>query len=277
MTPEQIKGRLKNIAKAGNVNPNTLMKLFFYERFLERLSKSPYKDNFVLKGGFYLSTLFGFDRRTTVDVDVSFKNIRFEKDFVQTAIMEIASIDVEDGMQFTYLKTNPIRDEDEYGGFRIFLKVALGKMKDTIHLDIATGDPITPREIEYTYKPLLSEEPITVLSYNLETVLAEKLETILRLSDGNTRMKDFYDIYLIYQEGYKNLDMKKLKKAVDTTFQKRNYAYNTKLQLKDIQKSQKLAKQWAVYKNDVNHFYARDLKFDEVLIPLDSLIDSLGI
>ena len=277
MTPEQIKGRLKNIAKAQKVNPNTLMKLFFYERFLERLSKSPYKDNFVLKGGFYLSTLFGFDRRTTVDVDVSFKNIKFEKDFVETAITEIASIDVEDGMQFTYLKTNPIRDEDEYGGFRIFLKVALEKMKDTIHLDIATGDPITPREIEYTYKPLLSEEPITVLSYNLETVLAEKLETILRLSDGNTRMKDFYDIYLISQEGYKNLDMKKLKQAINATFQKRNYTYNTKLQLTDIQTSQKLAKQWMIYKNDVNHFYARDLKFDDILVPLDSLINSLGI
>ena len=277
MTPEQIKGRLKNIAKAQKVNPNTLMKLFFYERFLERLSKSPYKDNFVLKGGFYLSTLFGFDRRTTVDVDVSFKNIKFEKDFVETAITEIASIDVEDGMQFTYLKTNPIRDEDEYGGFRIFLKVTLGKMKDTIHLDIATGDPITPREIEYTYKPLLSKEPITVLSYNLETVLAEKLETILRLSDGNTRMKDFYDIYLISQEGYKNLDMKKLKQAVNATFQKRNYTYNTKLQLTDIQTSQKLAKQWMIYKNDVNHFYARDLKFDDILVPLDSLIISLGI
>ena len=277
MTPEQIKGRLKNIAKAGNVNPNTLMKLFFYERFLERLSKSPYKDNFVLKGGFYLSTLFGFDRRTTVDVDVSFKNIRFEKDFVQTAIMEIASIDVEDGMQFTYLKTNPIRDEDEYGGFRIFLKVALEKMKDTIHLDIATGDPITPREIEYTYKPLLSEEPITVLSYNLETVLAEKLETILKLASTNTRMKDFYDIYLICQEGYKNLDTKKLKQAIDTTFQKRNYSYNTALRLKAIHASQELVNQWTVYKNDVNHFYARDLKFDDILVPLDSLINSLGI
>lgn len=277
MTPEQIKGRLKNIAKAQKVNPNTLMKLFFYERFLERLSKSPYKDNFVLKGGFYLSTLFGFDRRTTVDVDVSFKNIRFEKDFVETAITEIASIDVDDGMQFTYLKTNPIRDEDEYGGFRIFLKVALEKMKDTIHLDIATGDPITPREIEYTYKPLLSEEPITVLSYNLETVLAEKLETILKLASTNTRMKDFYDIYLICQEGYKNLDKKKLKQAIDTTFQKRNYSYNTALRLKAIHASQELVNQWTVYKNDVNHFYARDLKFDDILVPLDSLINSLGI
>lgn len=277
MTPEQIKGRLKNIAKEQNVNPNTLMKLFFYERFLERLSKSTYKDKFILKGGFYLSTLFGFDRRTTVDVDVSFKNIRFEEDFVQTAIKEIASIDVGDGVRFTYLKTDQIRDDDEYGGFRIFLQVTLGKMRDTVHLDIGTGDPITPREIEYAYKPLLFNEPIIVLSYNLETVLAEKLETILRLSDGNTRMKDFYDIYLICQNSCKNLDMENLKKAVNTTFQKRNYSHNTELQLKDILASQKLVNQWNIYKNDVNHFYAKDLKFDEVLIPLDSLINSLGI
>ena len=277
MTPEQIKGRLKNIAKEKNIDFNVLMKLFLYERLLERLSKSPYKDNFILKGGFYLSTLFGFDRRTTADIDTLLKNTKFEKDFIQTATTEIASIDLEDGVDFTYTKMSPIKERDEYGGFRVFLKASIGKIRDTIHLDIATGDPVTPREIDYSYVPLLSKEPINVLSYNLETIIAEKLETILKLTSMNSRMKDFYDIYLIYQKNYKNLNMEKLKKAVSATFQMRNYSYNTALQLKAIQNSQELVNQWTIYKNDINHFYAKNLKFDEVLAPLISLIKALEI
>lgn len=136
---------------------------------------------------------------------------------------------------------------------------------------------MTPREIEYSYVPLLSKEPINVLSYNLETIIAEKLETILKLTSMNSRMKDFYDIYLIYQRDYKNLNMEKLKKAVSATFKMRNYSYNTALQLKAIRNSQELVNQWTVYKNDINHFYAKNLKFDEVLTPLISLIKSLEI
>ena len=151
MNSMQIKSKLKNISKEKNIDFNTLLRLYMYDRFIERLSISKYKDNFILKGGFYLSTFFGIENRNTMDIDTAFKNADFTEENVVKMIKEIISIDISDNAKINFLGMEEIRDEDEYGGFRINLMVELYEIKEKFHIDIATGDPITPKEISYKY------------------------------------------------------------------------------------------------------------------------------
>ena len=170
MNSMQLNAKLKNIAKEKNIKFNTLLRLYMYDRFLERLSKSKYRDNFVLKGGFYLSTLFGVENRATVDIDTSFRNANFDEETIVNMIKKIISIDIDDNAKIDYAGIVPIRDEDEYGGFRVSMVVNYDEMHEPIHIDIATGDPITPKEIRYKYLPLLGDYYIDLYAYNMETV-----------------------------------------------------------------------------------------------------------
>ena len=214
MNSMQLKEKLRNISKERNVDFNTLLRLYMYDRFIERLSKSKYKDNFILKGGFYLSTLFGVENRTTMDIDTAFRNANFSKGTIVKMIKEIISIKIDDNVKLGYVGIAPIRDEDEYGGFRVDIEVELENIKEKFHIDIATGDPITPKEIRYKYMPLLVDYYIDLYAYNIETVLAEKIEIILSRVELNGRMRDFYDIYLICTKDWKNINMDHFRKAI---------------------------------------------------------------
>ena len=165
-----------------------------YERFIERLSKSRYKDNFIIKGGFYLSVLFGIENRTTMDIDTEFRNFDFTEINIINMITEIIHIELDDDSKLNYLGIQQIRDEDEYGGFRVDILVEIGNIKEKFHVDIATGDPIVPQEISYTYKSIINQKDIEVWAYSIETVLSEKIETVLRRAEANGRMRDYYDI-----------------------------------------------------------------------------------
>ena len=180
MNSMQLKDKLKNISKEKNIPFNALLRLYMYDRFIERLGKSKYKDNFILKGGFYLSTLFGIESRTTMDIDTAFRNANFDEKTIIAMIKEIVSIEIDDNAKLSYLGITLIRDEDEYGGFRVEIQVKIENIKENFHVDIATGDPITPKEIRYKYRPILGYKYISLWAYNVETVLAEKLETILK-------------------------------------------------------------------------------------------------
>ena len=193
-----IKDKLKNISKNKNIDFNLLLRDYMYERFIERLANSKYKENFILKGGFFLSTLFGLDKRTTMDIDLSLKNETLSKDNLVKIINEIINIRLNDNVIIIFDEISNIRDEDIYGGYRIKITVKLDNIKESFNIDVATGDPITPREMIYKYITLLDYECIDLYSYNLETILAEKLETILTRRELSSRMKDYYDIYLIY-------------------------------------------------------------------------------
>ena len=166
MNSMQLKDKLRNISKEKNVDFNTLLRLYMYDRFIERLSISKYRDNFILKGGFYLSTLFGIENRTTMDIDAAFRNANFNEETIVKIIKKIVSIEINDNAKLSYLGISSIRDEDEYGGFRIDIQVELENVKEKFHIDIATGDPITPKEIRYKYKPILSENYINLWAYN---------------------------------------------------------------------------------------------------------------
>lgn len=272
MNSMQLKAKLKNLSNEKNVDFNTLLRLYMYDRFIERLSISGYRDNFILKGGFYLSTLFGVETRNTMDIDTAFSNADFNEETIVKMINEIVSIDLEDNAKLSYINILPIRDEDEYGGFRVELLVELDNIKEKFHLDVATGDPITPRAISYKYKPVLGDRPIKVWAYNIETVLAEKLETILSRLELNGRMRDFYDIYLIYTREWDNLNKDNFRKAVEKTFNKREFKGNIVERYKLVKESNILRKRWLMYSN--KYSYAKDIEYDEILNYIEQLINT---
>lgn len=277
MNSMQLKDKLKNISKDKDVDFNTLLRLYMYDRFIERLSVSKHKDNFILKGGFYLSTLFGVENRTTMDIDTDFRNAKFNEKTIVKMIKEITSIDINDNAKLNYLGIAPIRDEDEYGGFRVGIQVEFENIKEIFHIDIATGDPITPKEIKYKYKykPILGEEYVDLWAYNIETVLAEKIETILSRAELNGRMRDFYDVYLIYTKDFKNINVDYFRKAIEKTFSKREYVGNPLVTMDLLKDSKMLRTRWRIYQRKYD--YAQDINFNDILDCIEKIINIVTI
>lgn len=271
MNSMQLKDKLKNISKEKNVDFNTLLRLYMYDRFIERLSVSKYKDNFILKGGFYLSTLFGVENRTTMDIDTAFRNANFNEETIVKMIKEIVLIEIYDNAKLSYLGISPIRDEDEYGGFRVDIQIKIDNIKEKFHIDIATGDLITPKEINYKYKPIMGDRYVKLWAYNIETVLAEKIETILSRVELNGRMRDFYDIYLIYTKDWSNINSEHFVKAIEKTFYKRKYIGDPFVALNIIKNSEVLKERWNKYQKIFS--YARGMDFDEIMECLEKLIE----
>ena len=220
-TPEQLKGAIRNIAKKNNLLPQEILQMFLFERILERLSVSKYKDNFILKGGLLISSIIGIAERTTMDMDTTVRGIPMEEENINKIIQEIIKIDVEDGIVFEFVKMEPIRDDDAYNNFRVHLRAVYGKVNNPMKIDITTGDKITPAAVEYAYKMMFDDKQIPVMAYTLETILAEKYETIIRRNIGNTRARDFYDLYVLYTTRKDEIRKGILKLAVEHTAQKR--------------------------------------------------------
>ena len=270
---QAVKDKLKNFSKDKNVDFNSVMRFYMYDRFIERLSKSKYKDNFILKGGFYLSKLFGLDNRSTMDIDTAIRKTKFTEDNVIKMITEIINIDINDNVKFEIEKREFIRDEDEYGGLRITINFMLENMKDSFHIDIAAGDPIHPGPDDYKYESLIGNEVYKVWSYNLETVLAEKIETILGKLEISSRMKDYYDIYLIHKFKFNKINKTKFRGAVEKTFKKRNFNTDLITSLKVVKDSKILKDKWTSYSR--KNSYAKNIEFDETIKCLEDFIEIL--
>lgn len=270
---QSVKDKLKNISREKNVDFNSVMRFYMYDRFVERLSKSKYKDNFILKGGFYLSKLFGLDNRSTMDIDTAIRKTEFTEENLIVMINEIISIDVGDNIKFKIEKTELIREEDEYGGLRITINFMLENIKDKFHINLATGDPIYPRPDNYKYESLIGDEIYKVWSYNLETILAEKIETILSKLETSSRMKDYYDIYLIYKFKFDTISKEKFRGSVEKTFKKRKFDADLMTNLSIVKESKVLRERWLSYSR--KNSYARDVEFEETLECLEKLIDIL--
>lgn len=268
---QAVKDKLRNISKEKNVDFNSVMRFYMYDRFVERLSKSKYKDNFILKGGFYLSKLFGLDNRSTMDIDTAIRKTKFTEENIIKMITEIINKDVDDNVKFGIKKTEPIRDEDEYGGLRITINFTLENMRDSFHIDIATGDPIHPGPDDYKYESLIGNEVYKVWSYNLETVLAEKIETILSKLEASGRMKDYYDIYLIHKFKFNKINKTKFRGAVEKTFKKREFNADLGANLNVVKNSKILRDKWTSYSR--KNSYARNLEFDETIKCLEEFIN----
>lgn len=270
---QAVKDKLRNISNEKNINFNAVLKFYMYDRFIERLSKSKYRDNFVLKGGFYLSSLFGIENRSTIDIDAAIRKAEFTEDNLLKMITEIINVDVDDNVVFKINEISSIRDEDEYGGLRVTIDFQLENVKDKFHIDMATGDPIYPRPDSYNYKSLIEKKTYQVWTYTTETVLAEKLETILNKLDTSSRMKDYYDIYLIYKFKFAELNKENFMMAVKKTFEKRKFQGNLIGSLNVIKQSSILKEKWSNYARKNN--YAREIEFEEILAFLEEFINIL--
>ena len=263
---ESIKGKIRSLAKKKNLKSQEVLQIYFFERFLERLSKSKYKNNFVIKGGFLITSLIGIENRTTMDMDTTIKGIPLKEEKIKEIVEEIININVDDGIKFEIKDISYIREEDEYENFRISLIANVGKTKKPMKLDLTTGDAITPGEIEYTYPCIFTQEDIKIMAYPLETILAEKYETIIRRNIATTRMRDFYDLYTIYKLKKDEIDYKILKEAIERTSYKRGSQEIMKDYeeiIEDIKEDSYLKSLWEVYLSE--NKYIGDLEFDKVV------------
>ncbi len=266
----QIKDKVRNIANKKNVDFNTVFRLYMYDRFIERLAVSKYKDNFILKGGFYLSTLFGVENRATMDVDIAITKVIFRESNIRKMLEKIISIDINDNAILELASISTIKDQDEYGGYRTTINIKLENIRESFHIDIVIGDPITPKAINYKYFPILGDKHINIWAYNIETVLAEKLETILSKAEASSRTRDYYDIYLIYKIYWNNVNKAHLIKAVEKTFKKTKYDGDIINALIKIKDSEILKRRWESYSRKNN--YAKDVSYEEVIECLEALI-----
>ena len=263
---ESIKGKIRSMAEKKNLKSQEVLQIYFFERFLERLSKSKYKNNFVIKGGFLISSLIGIENRTTMDMDTTIKGIPLKEEKIKEIVEEIININIDDGIKFEIKDISYIREEDEYENFRISIIANVGKTKNPMKLDLTTGDAITPGEIEYTYPCIFTQEDIKIMAYPLETILAEKYETIIRRNIATTRMRDFYDLYTIYKLKKDEIDYKILKEAIERTSYKRGSQEIMKGYeeiIEDIKEDSYLKSLWEVYLSE--NKYIGDLEFDKVV------------
>ena len=273
MNSMQIKDKIRNLAKNKNIDFNTILRLYMYDKFIERLAISRYRDNFILKGGFYLSIFFGIESRSTMDIDTTIRNTSFSRKNIIHMIESIISIDIGDESLIEIISVSSIRDKDEYGGYRVTLSVQVENMKEKFQIDIATGDPITPSAVKYNYLTMLEHKNIHLWAYNIETISAEKLETILSRVETTSRLRDYYDIYLIYTKDWNHVDKNVLKEAIKNTFTKREYKGNIEETIKVIKNSEILKKRWDIYSK--KYEYTNKISYQEVIQCIEKVVLAL--
>ena len=261
-TSEQIKGAIRNISKKTGVNPNSLLQMCLFEGILEKLSKSKYSENFILKGGLLISSLIGVDMRSTMDMDITLRGIPLNEISIRKILNEILAIEIDADIEYKLIKLSPIRQEDVYEDFCASISCIFGKINATLNIDITTGDVITPREMNYSYSKILEEGTIPIMTYTIETILAEKFETISSRNITTTRARDFYDLYMIYSIYKDKIDKGILRKAIERTSKYRG-SFETALQYKEIvelfRESETPKKLWKKYIQ--NNPYAKDVDF----------------
>lgn len=268
-----LQARINNLSSKTGVHQNILLKTFFFDAFLKRLSVSKYCDNFVFKGGFLLSTSLGIELRSTMDIDFLLEKINLEKSNVINMFMEIASIDVKDNVIFEYINIDNIRKDDQYGGYNITFLGKLENIKEQISIDIATGDPITPSAINYHYKCIFDEEILYFKAYNYETVLAEKLQTILTRGIVNSRCKDFYDVFIIHKLRWSSINMNDLMLAFVNTCNYRNSLFTKEDAMKiicDIENNLQMLTRWNSYKK--RNKFVEHVAFEDTVKSIKSII-----
>lgn len=277
-TPEQLKGAIRSMAAKKNLRAQEVLQMFLFERIIDRLAASSFRDNFILKGGLLISSMIGIGERTTMDMDTTARGIQMEEDEIVSAVKEIIAMDVGDGISFEFQKIEPIRKDDAYNNFRVHLRAKYGKIDSPMKIDITTGDIITPAAIRYDFPFVFEEKTVSVMAYTLETVLAEKYETIIRRNIGTTRARDYYDLHTLYRSRKDVVQMEVLRAAVIHTAEKRDSVddiMDWRDILKDIREEPQLYLLWDNYAAD--NKYIGDLKFNEVLDTVDEIAKILDL
>lgn len=264
-----LKAKINNIAKSENVSPHSVMQTYMLERLLERISRSKYKDNFILKGGMLISSIVGIDSRSTMDMDTTIKGFKLDIDNLRNILDSIISIEIDDNVKFEVLSIENIREDDDYGGLRVHINAIFDNMPIDLKIDVTTGDKITYKEINYKYNLLLENRAIEIWSYNLETIIAEKYESIIKRSTLNTRARDFYDVYMLIHLDRNNISNKMLKDAIIETSKHRETfeILNNKEIVEEVINSLKnddlMLKQWKKYQK--TYEYAKDINYIDLI------------
>ena len=277
-TPEQLKGAIRSMVAKRNLRAQEVLQMFLFERILERLSNSTYRTNFILKGGLLISSMIGISERTTMDMDTTVRGIQMEEEEIVLAVKEILAVDVDDGIEFEYQGIEPIREDDAYNNFRIHLRAKYGKIDSPMKIDVTTGDIITPSAIQYNFPMMFEDKSIPVMAYTLETILAEKYETIIRRNIGTTRARDYYDLHTLFRSRKNEIHWDVLRMAVLHTAKKRDSLQEIqewKDILKEIREETQLYLLWNNYVKD--NTYIGELNFDEVLNSVDEVATLLNI
>ncbi|CDD17570.1 putative uncharacterized protein [Clostridium sp. CAG:798] len=265
---KSLMDKSRNLAATYNITANEVLQNYMFERILERLSISKYKSNFILKGGLLLSSIMGIDTRTTMDMDTCIKGINLTDEQLYKVLKEILNIDVGDNVSFEIKNSEPIREEDDYGGLRYNIIAKFDNIKVNLSIDIATGDLITPREIEYDYKMIFEDRSLKIMTYNIESIIAEKFQTVISRGILNSRMKDYYDLY--YLITYKEFSKENLKNAIIKTFNKRDTDID-KIDdvIFEIKNSEFIEEMWRNY--SIHYKYSNNIKFEQVINVIDKI------
>ena len=268
---DSLKARIRNMAKEKKLSPQVLLQNYMFERFLERLSMSEYRDKYVIKGGMLIAAMVGVETRSAMDLDMSVRAYPLNVDHIKSAIEKICSVDVQDGIFFNLERVGQIRRDDEYGGIRASLEAVYDSIITHLSVDITSGDAITPSAVRYGFKTLFNEEKeIALWAYNVETILAEKVKTILRRGTFNSRSRDFYDVYIpvrtqtfslnVFQQALKATSERRA-----TTEQIRDVGHI----LQEIENSDDLKSLWMKYQNE--YPYAVEVTYEDIVSVLKDL------
>ena len=263
---DSLKAKASNLSKKTNIPNKYLIQNFMFEALLKRISKSKYKDKFIIKGGLLLSSIFGVNLRSTMDLDTTIKGLPLDRETITKVINEIISINLDDNVKLEIENMKDIREEELYSGFEVNLKAEFDGLKTNLMIDITTGDIITYKEVEFKYSTLFDNEIINIMTYNYETIIAEKFESIISRNIDNTRMKDYYDLYMFVNLKWNDINKDTLRKAIINTSKARetlDYIDNASKYIELISDDSRLKSLWNSYQN--NYEYAKDIEFEDTI------------
>ena len=268
-----LKAKIRNIAKQKNLPAQVILQNYMFERQLVRLSSSEYKEKFVIKGGMLVAGIVGLDNRATMDMDATLKNLPLTPEAICSALEDVCDIAFDDGVIFEIGTISPIREDDIYGGYRVMLNAKFDTLLTPLSIDISTGDAITPHAVQYSFSEMFDEEKsYNLWAYNIETVMAEKVETILRRGVFNTRPRDFYDVYILTTT--QKFDKAVFVEALNATASHRGIAEqiaNVPAILLNIEESPELKMMWDKYRKQFA--YAADIEYSQIMTVLKTLME----
>lgn len=276
MNKNKLRALCLQVSQKSGLSYNSIQTYYFLERILKQIADSDFSSDFIFKGGFLLSNIIGLEERTTRDIDFSIRNFSLEEEILREKF-EIILRENGNDISFDLIDLKSIKDDDLYGGYRVEIMCKLENIKEKIHIDIATGDPITPKEVNYSYKSIFTEENFNLKAYNIETILAEKIETIYSRGVFNSRSKDFFDVYIIYLLKKEEINFDNLKNACINTFSYRGNVFNVDELLNTIDlisSNENILLRWNNYiKNQINYF---NISFEEVILNIKELIQKIN-
>jgi predicted nucleotidyltransferase component of viral defense system len=278
-TSTQLKALIRNMSISKNIEPEILLRTYMLERFLERISLSEFSNNFILKGGMLIASLVGIDTRATMDMDTTIKGLSLSLQDIEKTIINLLTSPIDDGVIMTFKSIEEIREDAEYSGVRVSIEAILDKTRQILKIDITTGDLITPKEIDYSFKLMFEDRDILIKAYNLETVLAEKIETIISRGTTNTRMRDFYDVHILTLLQSSNIDTEVFKIALENTAVKRGthlvIAANGLNIIKGLRNSEFMLSLWSRYR--IKNNYANSIEWNAVISSIEILLKQAKI